>query len=103
MPKRGGRRVQIKRTKFQIKEALLSSQDPLPFLIKLHNLENNLNESKSNTKEDTKYKITPIEVEHKYYNYKSIERIDPRHKHYKVLELFGPEKLVKQPHESNSS
>lgn len=102
MPKKGGRRVQIKKIQFQIKEALLSSQDPLPLFMKLHNLDDNLNEPKPNIKENINYKLTPIEIKHKYPNYKSMKRFDPRYKIYKIRELFGPE-LIEQIHELNVS
>lgn len=35
MPKKAGRRIQIKGIEFQIKEALLSFKDPFPLLIEL--------------------------------------------------------------------
>jgi len=109
MPKRGGRRVQLKRIKFLIKQALSSSQDPLPLLAELNKIENSKSQSYEipspdnpnidlaefdsnfNVESNIDYRPIPIELENKYPNYKTIPENDPRRKAYKIIELFGPE------------
>jgi len=45
MPKKSGRRVQLKRVNYQIKQALLNEQNPLPLFLKRFEL---INKSKLN-------------------------------------------------------
>lgn len=85
MPKKAGRRVQIKRITFQIKEAIIKNQDPLPLYLKLHTLKSNP------TPKRFEYKLIPIHFEINYPHWKTIKKTDPRRKTYKIRYLFGPE------------
>jgi hypothetical protein len=80
MTKKGGRRVQIKRIRFQIKQAVISNQDPLPFLQQLQQVEN-----------APPFKPTPVDFDIDYPHFDQINKSDPRYQTYKLRYLFGPE------------
>jgi len=84
MPKRSGRRVQIKKIRYQIKQCLILDQDPFPLYLQLRKIENSL----PNLPE-TSYKLIPLDLEINYPNFKNIKKTDPRYLRYKLLFLFG--------------
>lgn len=87
MPKRGGRRVQLKRLRFQLNRTIILNKDPFPFLLKLNKFEN---QTKNKLiKRITVFKLNKIDFEIKYPNYKQISKKDPRYKTYKIRFLFG--------------
>jgi len=91
MPKRSGRRVQIKRIRYQIKQCLILDQDPFSLYLQLRKIENslpNLPETSSNH-QIPNYKLIPLDVEINYPNFKNIKKTDPRYLRYKLLFLFG--------------
>ena len=83
MPKKDGRRVQIK-IKFEIKNSFATNQDPFPLFIKLHKYKQNKNTNKYG-------KLILINFEFNYPNYKLIKKSDPRRRIYKIRHLFGPD------------
>jgi len=87
MPKRSGRRVQIKKIRYQIKQCLILDQDPFP-LYQLENSLPNLPETSLNY-QIPNYKLIPIDLKINYPHYKNILKIDPRYLRYKLLFLFG--------------
>jgi len=89
MPKRGGKRVQIKRFKYQIKQLIISSRDPFPLLLKLKTLELELKRNSTKVREKIEYKLIALEFEIDYPNYLSINKTDPRYQTYKLRYLFG--------------
>jgi len=91
MPKRSGRRIQVKKIRYQIKQCLILNQDPFPFYLKLIKIENSLPfHFKTNSNlQILKYKLIPLDLEINYPNFKFIEKTDPRYLRYKLLYLFG--------------
>ena len=85
MSKRGGRQVQIKRIKIQIKEAIIANKDCSSLYTKLYKYK-----SKINFK-PISWKLIPVDIEFNYPNYKTIERADPGRKIYKIRNLLGPD------------
>lgn len=72
---KGGKRVQRKRIKFQIKEAIDNSQDSFPLFVKLHNLNYQpYSESKPN------FKLIPIDLNNNLPNFSYINKLNPRYK-----------------------
>jgi len=91
MPKRSGRRVQIKRIRYQIKQCLILDQDPFLLYLQLRKIENplsNLPETSSNL-QIPNYKLIPLDLEINYPNFKNIKITDQRYLRYKLLFLFG--------------
>jgi hypothetical protein len=86
MKKRGGRRVQIKRIRFQIKQAVTSYRDPLPLFLKLKEFE-----SVNKVEPSPHYKLIPLDFEVDYPNFSKINKSDPRYAVYKMRYLFGSE------------
>jgi len=90
MPKRSGRRVQVKKIRYQIKQCQILNKDPFPLYLKLSKIENSLPNSKSTANhQPPKYKLIPLDFEINYPNYKIIKKTDPRYLRYKLLNLFG--------------
>jgi len=91
MPKRSGRRVQIKRIRYQIKQCLILDQDPFPLYLQLRKIENSLpNLPETSSKyQNPNYKLIPLDLEINYPNFKNIKKTDPRYLRYKLLFLFG--------------
>lgn len=85
MPKRDGKRVQIKRTKFPIKQAIVLNQDPLPFISKLIELESRIDHPQN--QENPSYKLTPIEYKINYPDFNNINKDDPRYELYRFRHL----------------
>jgi len=91
MPKRSGRRVQIKRIRYQIKQYQLLNQDPFPLYLKLRKIETSLpNHSKTiSNHQPLNYKLIPLDFKINYPYFKGIKKTDPRYLKYKLLYLFG--------------
>jgi len=89
MPKRGGKRVQIKKLKYQIKQLIISSQNPFLLLLKLKSLELEFKRNTNKIRENIEYKLIPLEFEINYPNYLLIDKTDPRYQTYKLRFLFG--------------
>jgi len=91
MSRRSGRRVQIKKIRYQIKQCLILDQDPFPFYLKLSEIENSLlNHSETiQNHQVLNYKLIPLDLEINYPNFKIIKKTDPRYLKYKLLYFFG--------------
>lgn len=87
MKKRGGKRIQIKWLRLQIKQAIASYQNSLPFLVKLKKLEPNTQINKN--EEPSRYQLIPVDFEIDYSNYDNVDKSDPRYTVYKERYLFG--------------
>jgi len=74
MPKRNGRRIQIKKIKYQIKQCLIFNQDPFPFYLKLTKIKNPLsNHSKTiSNHQILNYKLISLDLEINYPSLKII-------------------------------
>jgi len=88
MLKRSGRRVQIKKISYQIKQCQILKQDPFPLYLKLNKIENSL-PNHSENHQSLNYKLISLDFEINYPNYKIIKKTDPRYLKYKLLYLFG--------------
>jgi len=86
MKKRGGKRVQIKRLRFQIKQAFDLKKDPFHLLDILQKLETPSQIANPHT-----YQLIPLDFEINYPDYRQISQTDPRYSTYKLRYLFGPE------------
>lgn len=86
MHKRAGKRVQIKRIKFQIKQAISTSTDPFPFLQKLRELEKVTPIEKP---QPSSLKLIPLDFQIDYPDFRQIKKTDPRYHTYKIRYLFG--------------
>lgn len=60
MPRKAGKRVQLKRLRFEVKQALALNQDRFPFLLKLKELEARNNSE--NPQEVSLCELTPIGI-----------------------------------------
>ena len=89
MGKRGGRQVQIKRIKAQIKRAIVANKDWSSLYAKLCKYKSQVNSK------PISWKLIPIDIEFNYPNYKTIERTDPRREIYKIRNLLGPRIIIK--------
>jgi len=85
MPGRAGKREQIKRLKFQAKQALAFNKDPFPFLSKIHGLESETVPAYS--KDISSYKITPVDFKPNCPDYRTIPESDPRYETYRFRYL----------------
>lgn len=83
MPKRSGKRAQIKRIKYQIKQAIFLNQDPSLYFSKLIELEFEIDF----LQRDTNYKLVPIEYEINYPDPSKISETDPRYEQYRFRHL----------------
>jgi len=86
MKKRGGKRVQIKRLRFQIKQAFDLQKDPFHLLNTLQKLE-----AASQIANPHIYHLIPLDFEVNYPDYRQISQTDPRYSTYKLRYLFGSE------------
>jgi len=84
--KRGGKRVQIKWLRFQIKQAFDLHKDLFHLLNTLQKLETSLQIENPHT-----YHLSPLDFEVNYPDYRQISQTDPRYSIYKLRYLFGPE------------
>jgi len=80
MKKRGGKRVQIKRLRFQIKQAFDLHKDPFHLLNILQKLEAGLQVENPHT-----YHLIPLDFEVNYPDYRQISQTDPRYSTYKSV------------------
>jgi len=80
MKERAGKRVQIKRLRWQIKQALELNQDPSLLSQKLEQVISS---------ETPTYHLKEIQYEPAYPDYKTLDKTDPRYKTYKIRHLFG--------------
>jgi len=86
MKKRKSKRVQIKRLKFQIKQAFNSQKDLFHLLNTLQKLEAGLQ-----IENPYIFQLIPLDFEMNYPNYRQIPQTDPRYSTYKLRYLIGPE------------
>jgi len=84
MKKRGDKRVQLKRLKFQIKQAFNSQKDPFHFLEILKKLEPDIQVEKSHT---YPYHLI-LDVEINYPDYRQTNKTNPRYIIYKLRYYF---------------
>jgi len=91
MPKRSGRRVQIKRIRYQIKQSLILDQDPFLLYLQLRKIENSLPNLPETflSHQIPNYKLIPLNFKINYPDFKNIKKTDPRFLRYKILFLFG--------------
>lgn len=103
MPTKGGRKQKEKKLKYQLKLALQSNKDPIPYLQKLEELRN-YNKVIDLPQQNT-YSLSLSNVNISPVNYKTIPKGDPRRVAYKIKELFGadPEPLPPPPSPPGSS
>lgn len=80
--------MQIKRLRYQIKQAIDSRQDFFHLAQRLHNIEANARVENPNA---ISYQLIPVNIEPDYPDYRQINKTDPRYKTYKVRYLFGPD------------
>ena len=88
MKKRAGRRVQLKRLRFRIKQAIDSHQDFFHLVQELEKKESKIRVENPHT---IPYQLIPINVEPDYPDYRRISKTDPRYNTYKLRFLFGSE------------
>ena len=86
MPKKGGRRVRIKKLRYQINQAIIFNRDPLKFIYELDKL---LIQPSQKPKEQNKYKLIRIDFKINFPHFKNIKKKDPRYQTYKIRYLFG--------------
>ena len=82
MPKKDGKRVRIKRLRYQINQAIISNRDSLKLITELDKL-------LSQSSEPNKYKLIRIDFEINFPHLKNIRKTDPRYQIYKIRYLFG--------------
>lgn len=88
MKKRAGKRVQLKRLRYQIKQAIDSRQDFFHLSQELEKREKDIRVENPHTHS---YRLIPINIEPDYPDYRQINKTDPRYKVYKLRFLFGSE------------
>jgi len=77
--------VQIKRLRFQIKQAFNSQKDSFHILKILKKLEADPQIEKPHI-----YHLIPVDVKIDYLDYRQIHKTDPRYTTYKLRYYFGP-------------
>jgi len=86
MKKREGKRVQMKRLRFQIKQAFDLQKDPFHLLNILQKLE-----AASQIANPHTYHLISLDFEVNYPDYRQISQTDPRYSTYKLRYLFDSE------------
>lgn len=88
MKKRAGKRVQLKRLRYQIKQAIDSRQDFFHLSQELEKREKDIRVENPHT---FPYRLIPVNIEPDYPDYRQINKTDPRYNVYKLRYLFGSE------------